>query len=257
MSINSIDSRSVLDYYLSFRREPNNLKRFQPQFAETLTTTDLFVRGKIATLIGYPSTYQDIKIALLRAKQDGELSPTFLKNLRIATVPQEEVDPKKQINFAKYDYFALTKNGKNRDTKDLKNDPAIKFTQFLLTKEAQALFFKNIPYILPAQVTLLSENTELKLNPDLEFNMTLADWYVSTQTFALYDMGAPHLFRSIIKQAIDEPGATAAVAAGNASAYLTCKISQLTDPTTYATACLCRTTLPTNRNNYWPLCGQE
>jgi hypothetical protein len=246
-----------LDYYLSFRREPNNLKRFQSQFAETLTTTDLFVRGKIATLIGYPSTYRDIEIALQRAKQDGELSPTFLKNLRIATVPQEEVDPKKHINFAKYNYFALTKNGNNRDKKDLKNDPAVKFTQFLLTKEAQTIFLKNIPYMLPAQVNALTENTALKINPDIEFNMTLADWYIPRQTFALYDMGTPHLFRSIIKKAIDEPGVTAAVAAGNASTYLTCKISQMTDPTIYATACLCRTTLPTNRNSYWPLCGQE
>ena len=246
-----------MEYYLSFRRAPNNLNQFKTEFEESLTTTDLFVRGKIATLIGYPSTYEDIKIAIQRAKQDGELSPTFLKNLRIATVPQEEIDPKKQINLAKYSYFALTKNGKNRDKKDSKNDPAVKFTQFLLTKEAQEIFLKNTPYMLPAEITALSENKGLKLNSDPEFNMTLADWYVPTQMFALYDMGAPHLFRAILKQAMAEPGVTASLVTSNVSAYLTCKISQLTDSTAYAGACLCRTTLPTNRNNYWPLCGQE
>jgi ABC-type glycerol-3-phosphate transport system substrate-binding protein len=178
--------------------------------------------------------------------------------LRIATIPQEEIEPKKQTNLAKYTYFALTKDGKNRDKKDGKNDPAIKFVQFLLTKEAQNIFLKNITYSLPAQTIDLTENKDLKINPaDTDFNMTINDWYVPTQTFVLYDMGIPHLFRAILKQAMGEPGTTATTVSGEISAYLTCKIGQLTDPATYSNACLCRTTLPINRNNYWPLCGQE
>lgn len=42
--MNSTDSRAIFDYYLAFRRTPNNLSRFDTQFAQTLTTTDLFVR---------------------------------------------------------------------------------------------------------------------------------------------------------------------------------------------------------------------
>ncbi len=256
-SVNATDSRAIFDYYLSFRRAPNNLSRFDAQFAETLTTTDLFVRGKIATLIGYPSTYQDIKIAIQRARQESELAPDFLKNLRVATVPQEEIDPKKQINFAKYMYFALTKNGTNRDTKKPQNDPVLKFVQFLLTKEAQDTFAKHPTYLLPAQNATLTGEGDMRINPEADFAMTVADWYVAGQSFALYDMGIPHLFRDAVKQALDEPGTTASTVTSFVSSYLACKVGQLTDPTQYSHACLCRTTLPVNRNNYWPLCGQE
>lgn len=163
---------------MSFRREPNNLNRFSDDFEQTLSTTDLFVRGKIATLIGYPSTYQDIAIAIQRAKQENQLAPNFLKNLRITTVPQDEIDPKKQINMAKYMYFALTKNGAHRNTKKPSNDPVLKFMQFLLTTEAQAVFVKHPNSLLPTQNTTLVEGKDNKINSDTDFSMTVADWYV-------------------------------------------------------------------------------
>lgn len=256
-SMNSTDSRAIFDYYMTFRRAPNDLNYFEPQFNETLTTTDLFVRGKIATLIGYPSTYQDIEIAIQRARQDNALVPDFLKNLRITTVPQEDIDPKKQYNFAKYSYFALTKNGANRNRKKPTDDPVLKFVQFLLTAEAQEVFAKHPMYMLPTQNTALTEKKDTKINPDIEFSMTIADWYVPGQVFALYDMGIPHLYRSIIRQALDEPGTTATSVTAFVSSYLACKVGQLTDPTQYSKPCLCQTKLPVNRNNYWPLCSQE
>ncbi len=242
---------------MSFRRAPNNLNRFSDDFAQTLSTTDLFVRRKIATLIGYPSTYKDIEIAVQRAKQDNQLAPNFLKNLRVTTVPQDEIDPKKQVNIAKYMYFALTKNGAHRNTKKPSNDPVLKFMQFLLTTEAQTVFMKHPSYLLPTQNTALSEEKANKINSDTDFSMTVADWYVPGQTFAQYDMGVPHLFRSIIRQALDEPSTTSGTVASFVSAYLSCKVGQLTDPAQYSKSCLCQTKLPTNRNNYWPLCTEE
>ncbi len=181
-----------------------------------------------------------------RARQDSELAPDFLKNLRVATVPQEEIDPKKQVNFAKYMYFALTKNGSNRDKDKPQHDPVLKFVQFLLTTEAQETFAKYPSYLLPTQNISLTEKKDAKINPDTEFAMKVSDWYVPGQTFALYDMGIPHLFRSIIQQALDEPGTTASTVTSFVSAYLSCKVGQLTDPAQYSHACLCRTTLPLN-----------
>jgi ABC-type glycerol-3-phosphate transport system substrate-binding protein len=256
-SINSADSRAIFDYYLTFRRSPNNLNQFEAQFAETLTTTDLFVRGKIATIVWYPSTYQDIEIAIQRARQDNKLAPNFLKNLRVATILQEDLDPKKHINFAKYSYFALSKNGINRNTKKPSDDPVVKFVQFLLTEEAQNVFARHPTYMLPTQNTALTEKADTKINPDVEFSMTISDWYVPGQAFALYDMGIPHLYRSIIRKALDEPGTTATSVTAFVSSYLTCKIGQLTDPAQYGKPCLCQTKLPVNRNNYWPLCIEE
>jgi len=170
-AINSIEARGVFEEYMNFRRTPNNLERFDAQFDATLTTTDLFVRGKIATLIGYPSTYEDIKIAIQRAKRDGEFSPDFLKNIRVTTVPQEELDPKKQINFARYMYFALVKNGANRDVKNPSDDPVVKFVQFLLTSEAQDIFIKHQYYYLPTQNKSLLEMKDTKINSDNSFSM--------------------------------------------------------------------------------------
>ncbi len=171
--MNSTDSRAIFEDYMAFRRAPNSLNQFESRFTETLTTTDLFVRGKIATLIGYPSTYQDIAIAIQRARQDGELAPDFIKSLRITTVPQDEIDPKKQTNFAKYSYIALTKNGANRDSKKPSNDPVLKFAQFLLTEEAQDIFAKHPNYMLPTQNMTLVEKKDIKINPDIDFSMTV------------------------------------------------------------------------------------
>jgi len=133
----------------------------------------------------------------------------------------------------------------------------LKFVQFLLTAEGQDVFAKHPSYILPTQNTTLTEKKDSKINPDVDFSMTIADWYVPGQTFALYDMGMPHLYRSIVKQALDEPGTTAGSITAFVSSYLSCKVGQLTDSAQYSKPCLCQTKLPTNRNNYWPLCIQE
>jgi ABC-type thiamine transport system substrate-binding protein len=159
-----------------------------------------------------------------RAGQDNELATDFIKNLRVTTVPQEEIDPKKQLNFAKYMYFAMTKNGAHRDAKKPQNDPVIKFVQFLLTREAQDIFIKYADYQLPTQNATLAEKGNTKINSETDFAMTIDDWYVPQQLFALYDMGIPHLMRSVMKQALDEPGTTSGVTAGFVSAYIDCKV---------------------------------
>jgi len=43
-TIDSVESRSIIDRLLEYRREPNNLGQFKDAFDNTLTTTDLFVR---------------------------------------------------------------------------------------------------------------------------------------------------------------------------------------------------------------------
>lgn len=70
-------------------------------------------------------------------------------------------------------------------------------------------------------------------------------------------MGFPHLYRSVIREALDEPGTTAVSITAFVSSYLSCKVAQLTDPAQYSRPCYCQTALPANKNNYWPLCGQE
>ena len=50
-TLDSIESRSTIDTLLEYRRPPNNLAQYKDAYENTLTTTDLFVRGKVATLV--------------------------------------------------------------------------------------------------------------------------------------------------------------------------------------------------------------
>jgi len=72
----------VIDEYIEYRREPNNIDQFNDSFQNSLTTTDLFVREKVAAIVGYPSTYRDIKLAIKRAKKDDESSGRFERFLK-------------------------------------------------------------------------------------------------------------------------------------------------------------------------------
>ncbi|MCB9806998.1 extracellular solute-binding protein [Candidatus Peribacteria bacterium] len=155
--IDSVESRSTIEKLLKYRFEPNNLLQFRDAYLNTLTNTDLFARGKIATLVGYPSTERDILLAIKRAKKDKAYESVFEKNIRWTTIPQVEEDTKKQINMARYMYFAMTKYGINRNKEKPSNDPVIKFMQYLATAKAQETFFKNYEYYLPSQIEMLKE----------------------------------------------------------------------------------------------------
>ena len=50
-SIDSVESRATLEILLEYRLEPNNLSQFRDAYVNTLTNTDLFARGKVATLV--------------------------------------------------------------------------------------------------------------------------------------------------------------------------------------------------------------
>ena len=114
-TIDSVESRSTLETIMKYRLEPNNLSQFRDAYQATLTNTDLFARGKVATLVGYPSTERDILLAIKRAKKDKAYENVFEKNIRWTTIPQVEEEAKKQINMARYMYFAMTKYGQNRN----------------------------------------------------------------------------------------------------------------------------------------------
>ncbi len=254
-TLDSVESRSIVDRLLEYRREPNNLAQHADAFDDTLTTTDLFVRGKVATLVGYPSTERDILLAQKRAKKDKELDGKFGKNLRWATIPQVEDDVKKQTNLARFMYFTMSKYGTNRNKAKPSNDPVIKFMQYLATAKAQETFFENYEYYLPSQMELLKSEKDTQIDKKTgDFNMTVGDWYVATQKFIPYDMGIPHLFSGIVAQAFDEPGATSSIIAGNIQDFIVCHIKHLTDPDTYNQACGCRNDVQSNNNHYWPVC---
>lgn len=253
-TIDSVESRATIDTLLEYRLEPNNLSQFQDAYRNTLTNVDLFARGKVATLVGYPSTERDILLAEKRAKKDKEYESKFEKNIRWTTIPQVEEDAKKQINMARYMYFAMTKYGINRNKEKPSNDPVVKFLQYLATAKAQETFFQNYEYYLPSQIEMLKEKKSQIDSKTGEFKMTVGDWFIPTQKFVTYNKGLPHLFTYIVEKALDEPGATASVISTNILSYLSCKINHLSDPDTYSVPCECHTDTQQNNNHYWPVC---
>ena len=253
-SVDSVESRSTIERLLEYRLEPNALSQFREDYLDTLTNTDLFVRGKVATLVGYPSTERDILLAIKRAKKDKAYENNFEDDVRWTSIPQVETDLKKQIGFARYMYFVMAKNGVNRNFEKPSNDPVIKFMQYLATAEAQETFFKNYEYYLPSQLAML-ENKKLEIDGKTgKFGMTVGDWYVPTLRFALYNKGIPHLFNYIVEKALDEPGATASVISSNILSFISCKMNHMVDPDTYDTPCECVVDTQQNNNHYWPIC---
>lgn len=245
--MDAVSGRAAIELYRSYRSQTTS--------ESDLNAADRFVRGTSATLIGYPSTLRDIMMAIQRAKDADALLPDFEKNLRWSTIPQQSSDPKKQINIADYRYFVLAKDGEHRD-ESAKNDPVIKMMQFLTTSAAQDVFAGSQDYILPAEKRLLKSG-DTKINPEKSVNMTINDWYDEAQSFILYDMGIPHLFRSIMKQSLDEPGTTPTIIGSSVATYMKCKIKSLTDPLLAPGNCTCRTVMPENNSTYWPFCGQK
>lgn len=119
-----------------------------------LTTVDLFARGKVGMLIGYPSLLREIEYSVKRASSKSELSDKFL---RTAPIPQFNRDAKKAANLVKYRYFALSKYAANPNA-------AMSFLSFLSGKKAQEKYASKYPYYLPAFKALRSKKMDEPLS---------------------------------------------------------------------------------------------
>lgn len=75
-----------------------------------LTTVDMFVRGKIGMIVGFPSLLREIEYSIKRAGSENVLGA---KTLRTSEIPQISLDPKDSINLGEYNYFALSKISPN------------------------------------------------------------------------------------------------------------------------------------------------
>lgn len=254
-NFSSIPARSVIDNYISYKREPNNLARFEEEFQSGLSTTDLFVRGNIASIIGYPSSLREIKIAIKRAKKDGVDSgdiDKFEKFLKWWHLPQQSLPEEGDdlINISRFHYLAMSKTAKHPRN-------ALLFLNYLMTQEAQETFFKEHKYYLPARTDLLSKHAKSTIDVKWgtsKWEMKVSDFYTDRYRFITNDMGIPNLYRYIIPKALDEPGTVAEVVAGNVVKYLKCKVRQALEWDNYDVGCECQTEVEKTSGSYWPLC---
>jgi len=106
-----------------------------------LTTVDIFVRGKIGMVIGFPSLLREIEYAIKRAGTENVLSAL---NLRTSEIPQISLNPRDAVNLGEYNYFALSKLSKNPQA-------GYSFLAYLATGEAEEKYLQSFPMYLPAQ----------------------------------------------------------------------------------------------------------
>lgn len=118
--------------YTSIRSEMEELN---------LSTVDMFVRGNIGMIIGFPSLLREIEYSIKRAASASVLSPKFL---RTSDIPQISNDPGKGINLADYNYFALSKTSNNTEA-------GYAFLAYLSSREAEGKYLEKFPTYLPAQ----------------------------------------------------------------------------------------------------------
>lgn len=136
-------NNAIMSYFsFSGKTSVNTLAHIESTMRDlNLTTVDMFVRGKIAMIIGFPSLLREIEYAIKRAGSENVLSPV---SLRTSEIPQVSLDPKDAVNLGEYNYFALSKTSPNPQA-------GYSFLAYLATGEAEEKYLQNFPMYLPAQ----------------------------------------------------------------------------------------------------------
>ncbi|MBP8016504.1 carbohydrate ABC transporter substrate-binding protein [Candidatus Gracilibacteria bacterium] len=163
-NLNQVTSINSLGAYFSYVNDINNnilsLKSEMDQL--NLTTVDLFVRGKIGMLIGYPSLLREIELAVKRTAGNSALDKKTLKSselFQITSGSGNSSDKNPNVNLVNYNYFAISKLSKNQKM-------GYKFLSYLSTKDAQKKYMKSFAFYLPA----LKELEEERLDENMDSN---------------------------------------------------------------------------------------
>lgn len=139
-----VGAEKAIEKYFSFagKAPASTLAHIESTMKDLrLTTVDMFVRGKVSMVIGYPSLLKEIEYAIKRAGSENVLSAL---NLRTSEIPQVSLNPKEAINLGEYNYFALSQFSPNTQA-------GYSFLAYLATGEAEEKYLQSFPLYLPAQ----------------------------------------------------------------------------------------------------------
>jgi ABC-type glycerol-3-phosphate transport system substrate-binding protein len=163
----------------------NEFSRLKPEMDRlSISASDLFARGKVGIVFGYPSFLREIQYAIKRASQTNVLNK---RNLKTTSVPT--LDPKKSANLARYQYFALSKSAPNPDA-------ALEFLIHLSDKSSQESYLSKFPYYLPARNELVDARKDQPV--DKEFPRVKYESFLPIQgvKLATFDRSFPTEFAS-------------------------------------------------------------
>ncbi len=170
----------------------NDLSRLKPDMDKLgLTTTDLFARGKVGVVFGYPSYLREIQYSVKRASQENVLNK---RNLKTTGIPFLNSD--KPASLAKFNYFALSKYAKDQQG-------GLDFVIHLTDKKSQESYMEKFPYVLPALNELVDKRKEQVVSKD--FPRVKYESFLPQQgTKAVsFDKGISTEFDAYFKTALD------------------------------------------------------
>jgi hypothetical protein len=102
------------------------------------TTLDLFMRGDIGMIYGYPSLITELEKSDKRAGLESKAGVILTEK-----IPSDSANSGIK-NIAKFNFFALSNTTQNPEA-------GVKFLEYLMTSEAEKVFLQNNSYLLSAQ----------------------------------------------------------------------------------------------------------
>ena len=106
---------------------------------EKSTTLDLFMRGDIGMIYGYPSLITELEKSDKRAGISSKAGVILTEK-----IPALSAESGRAKNIAKFNFFALSKTTPNPEA-------GVKFLEYLMTSEAEKIFLQNNSYLISAQ----------------------------------------------------------------------------------------------------------
>ncbi|MFZ4461422.1 MAG: extracellular solute-binding protein [Patescibacteria group bacterium] len=190
-----------------------------------ISSTDMFVRGKIGVIFGYPSLLREIEYSLKRASSDAVLEK---KDLRSSEIPQTGVG--KKLNLARYTYFALSKYAPNPAA-------ATDFLVHLSSKESAQAYLEAFPHYLPARNDLVEERKDKTMNKN--FPWVRYDSFIPAGDVSLvnFDRGLTSEFEAYFGNALDRSNPNAKAILSDTVKEMDCQKKHLIGQSGYDEAC--------------------
>ncbi len=238
--INSYDKMSdsqankAIEDYISYAGSADNLssdnlnhlfKLKDKMDKEGISTTDLFVRGKIGVIFGYPSMLREIEYSLKRASSDASLEK---KDLRSSEIPQTGIG--KKLNLARYSYFALSKYAPNPDA-------ATDFLVHLSSKESSEAYLDAFPHYLPARNDLVETRKDKVMNKNFPWVRYESFIPAGDVDLVNFDRGLTSEFEYFFGNALDRLNSSPKAILTDTVTEINCQKKHLINQSGYEEAC--------------------
>jgi ABC-type glycerol-3-phosphate transport system substrate-binding protein len=154
------------------------------------TTIDLFVRGDIGMIYGYPSLIMELEKSDKRAGISSKAGVILTEKIP-ATSATSGIK-----NIAKFNFFALSKT-------TLHPEAGVKFLEYLMTSEAEKIFLQNNSYLVAAQREFWTAQKWTKLSNIL--SRTTMDAFIpdTDEEIFVFWYGLKAEFESFLSEYID------------------------------------------------------